>query len=233
MEKLINIKEQNGIKVCSARELHNFLEVGTRFRDWIERMFEYGFIENQDYTRVLNFERGGNQAKEYALTLDCAKEISMLQRNEKGKQARQYFIEVEKKARNISQDPLQLLKLAVSELEAKEHKILLQQNVIKQSAPKVEYFDEVLQSKSTYTTNQIAKELGMSAIGLNRFLKDNRIQYKQNETWVLYSKYQNKGFTKTKTHTYYNSQNEKCTSMQTVWTETGRLFIHEQISVTA
>lgn len=232
MEKLINIKEQNGTKVCSARELHSFLEVGSNFRTWIERMFEYGFVENQDFTKVSKNGRGQN-LKEYALTLDCAKEISMLQRNEKGKQARQYFIEVEKKARNISQDPLQLLKLAVSELEAKEHKILLQQNVIKQSAPKVEYFDEVLQSKSTYTTNQIAKELGMSAIGLNRFLKDNRIQYKQNETWVLYSKYQNKGFTKTKTHTYYNSQNEKCTSMQTVWTETGRLFIHEQISVTA
>ena len=95
MEKLINITEKNGRQVVSARELHEFLEVDTQFRTWIDRMLDYGFEENIDYTRANIFVRG-NEAKDYALTLDCAKEISMIQRSEKGKQARRYFIACEK-----------------------------------------------------------------------------------------------------------------------------------------
>lgn len=84
-------------------------------------------------------------------------------------------------------------------------------------------------SQSTYTTNQIAKELGMSAVTLNRKLSELRIQYRQNGQWLLYSKYQNKGLTKTHTHTFYHSDGTMGTSMQTVWTEAGRKMIHEQI----
>jgi hypothetical protein len=62
---------------------------------------------------------------------------------------------------------------------------------LKKQAPKVEYFDEVLQSQSTYNTNQIAKELGTSAVSLNKFLAKQKIQYKQSETWLLYHQYQN------------------------------------------
>lgn len=70
-----------------------------------------------------------------------------------------------------------------------------QQNELKTAAPKVEYYDDVLQSNSTYTTNQIAKELGMSAIELNRQLHHLKIQYKQSDTWLLYAKYQKSGYT--------------------------------------
>ena len=126
-----------------------------------------------------------------------------------------------------SRDPLQLLKMAVHELEAKEQQILLQEQSIKEAAPKVEYCNKVLQSESTYVTNQIAKELGMSARSLNKRLREFGVQYNQSGTWVLYKRYQGHGYTKTKTHHYYNSLNEQCTSMQTVWTEKGRMFIHD------
>lgn len=102
-----------------------------------------------------------------------------------------------------------------------------QQQELQISAPKVEYYNEVLSSTSTYTTTLIAKELGMSATNLNRLLHELKIQYKQSNTWVLYFKYENLGYTKTITSTYTDSLGVTRTSMLTVWTEKGRKFIHD------
>ena len=126
---------------------------------------------------------------------------------------------------------LQNLKKEREEKERLQIQNELQDKQLKISAPKVEYYDEVLQSKSTYTTNQIAKELGMSAIGLNSELNDLKIQYKQSGTWLLYSKYQNKGYTKTKTHTFTDNHGNTQTAMSTVWTEKGRLFVHGLVDI--
>lgn len=94
MNELIKITENNGKTAVSARSLYEFLEIGTRFNDWCKRMFTYDFVENVDYSK-LSID---NQQIDYALTIECAKEISMIQRTEKGKQARLYFIEMEKVA---------------------------------------------------------------------------------------------------------------------------------------
>lgn len=121
--------------------------------------------------------------------------------------------------------------------QAKEqNKILQQQTEIQKqqlqiAAPKVEYYDTVLQSKSTFNTNQIAKELGMSAETLNRKLKNLKVQYKQNGQWLLTSKYQNKGYTKTRTYTYTRVDGTTGTSLQTTWTEAGRQFIHRLFNI--
>ncbi|WP_100008877.1 antA/AntB antirepressor family protein [Escherichia coli] len=90
--------------LCNARNLHAFLGVGKRFASWItERIAEYGFVENQDYMIASQIReakgRGGHNRKEYHLTLDTAKELAMVERNEKGRQIRRYFIECEKKLR--------------------------------------------------------------------------------------------------------------------------------------
>ena len=116
--------------------------------------------------------------------------------------------------------------------QAKAEKALLEQqnnyltNEIKQQAPKVQYVDTVLQSVNTYATNLIAKEMGMSAETLNKKLREKGIQYRQSGVWVLSSKYQNKGYTKTRTHTYTRSDGSQSTAMLTVWTELGRAFLH-------
>lgn len=102
-----------------------------------------------------------------------------------------------------------------------------QKEILQLLAPKINYYNEVLTSNSTYTTTLIAKEMGMSAMCLNKKLKDLKVQYKQNEVWVLFSKYQNKEYTKTTTSTYTDCNGETKTAMLTVWTEAGRLFIHE------
>jgi len=120
----------------------------------------------------------------------------------------------------------QRVKALEADNAAKEETIELQQKELDQAAPKVQYVDTVLQSVNTYATNLIAKEMGMSAETLNKRLKEKGIQYRQSGVWVLTSKYQNKGYTKTRTHTYTRSDGSQSTAMLTVWTEQGRAFLH-------
>ena len=89
MTELIKVTYNNDRPVVSARELHDFLEVETPFNKWFPRMCEYGFTEGQDFWTFLSESTDGRPAQEAALTIDMAKEICMIQRSEKGKQARQ------------------------------------------------------------------------------------------------------------------------------------------------
>ena len=102
MNELIKITEKDGRRAVSARELHQFLENKRQFTDWIkQRIEQYWFVENQDFEVIHNFEKnpdGGRPTTEYALSIDMAKELSMVENNEKGRMARKYFIECEKKA---------------------------------------------------------------------------------------------------------------------------------------
>ncbi|EJF87744.1 phage antirepressor Ant [Bartonella melophagi] len=110
METLIPIwnhtMNQETVQTVNARELYTFLKVNSNFNDWIvHRIKEYGFLENKDFvsfTKILVNPQNGRPCIEYYLTLDMAKELAMIERNEKGKQARQYFIECERKAKQIT-----------------------------------------------------------------------------------------------------------------------------------
>lgn len=240
MNELIKITEYNGNQAVSARDLHKFLEITERFSSWFERMLQYGFVENQDFTSAKSFTLVNNGAQreidDYALTLDCAKEISMIQRSKKGKEAREYFIECEKQLRSgkfalptTYKEALQSLLIEVEAKERLQAQNELQAKELEKQAPKVAYYDEVLTSQSTYNANQIAKELGMSAVTLNKKLHELKVQYKQGGQWLLYHPHQNKGYTKTVTYTYTDSKGETCTNSSTVWTEKGRAFIHSLI----
>jgi len=115
---------------------------------------------------------------------------------------------------------------AEQQIARKDEFIEIQNKEISQLAPKAEYADKVLISVNSFTTNQIAKEYGVGAETLNAKLKSLGVQYKQNDQWLLYSKYQDKGYTKT--NTYQKTVNEvERTWHSTVWTEKGRKFIHE------
>jgi prophage antirepressor-like protein len=93
--------------------------------------------------------------------------------------------------------------------------------------PKTKYYDEVMQSKNLISTNVIAKELGMSAVTLNKKLHELGVIYKSGGTWVLYHKYQNKGYTATQTYLYKDNTGNDCTAIHTYWTQQGRQFIHD------
>jgi phage anti-repressor protein len=118
MKELIKITEQDGIKAVSARELHGFLGSKQRFADWIKnRINQYGLVENEDFVRFHksmksneSLQRGGDKRSiEYALSIDCAKELSMVEGNEKGKQARRYFIERDKELRAVERETAKIV----------------------------------------------------------------------------------------------------------------------------
>lgn len=116
MDLIPIITNENNEQLVSGRELHEFLEVRERYNDWFPRMREYGFSENVDFISFTEKSvKGGRPQQNHYLKLDMAKEISMIQRTEKGKQARQYFIEVEKRNKQreheLLSDPRTQLKL--------------------------------------------------------------------------------------------------------------------------
>ena len=133
--ELIKIIEREGRQLVSGRELHEFLEIRTKYKDWFRRMVEYGFEEESDFIRVAQ-KRATNNLKNpvttvinHAISLDMAKEISMIQRTEKGKVARQYFINCEKKLKEVKKlSPMELMELQFKTLKEQKEKIAQVEN---------------------------------------------------------------------------------------------------------
>lgn len=119
MSVLIPLHNHDGSQAVMGRDLHAFLEVETQYNKWIDRMIEYGFSEGQDFlVKNVQNPNGGRPRNEHIISLDMAKEISMIQRSEKGKQARQYFIECERRANSpVALSRKEILTMA---LEAEE-----------------------------------------------------------------------------------------------------------------
>lgn len=170
MNELITIKDHDGKKAVSARELSEFLEVKRDFTNWCKQMFDYGFEEGKDFTPILAKSSGGRPPMDYALTLDCAKEISMLQRSEKGKQARQYFIEMEKTALSTRpQSSLELLELAVKAIREQNATIdeiksdVRQLKAATQTMPDVYTAAGYLTIKGIKATLQLCQKVGTKA----------------------------------------------------------------------
>jgi anti-repressor protein len=120
--ELIKVTENNGKTAVSARELHAFLEVETPLTKWALRMFEYGFEENVDWTKLST----ENQQVDYAITLDCAKHLAMMQRTEKGMAARNYFIECEKQIKSALPQTYKEALLALIAKEEEKEQLALQ-----------------------------------------------------------------------------------------------------------
>lgn len=243
---------ENGEVIVSGRELHEFLELSTKYPDWIKRMIDYGFEEKVDFIEFWSEPNFGNAVEylgshqkmtangysiEHALKLDMAKEISMIQRNEKGKQARQYFIQVEKDYKNkltvqsyMIEDPIERAKQWIKEQE--ERQLLMLENtkkdqIIGELKPKADYTDLVLKSEGLMTISQIAKDYGFSGAKLNAILNVQGVQYKQSGQWLLYSKYHGKNYTKSNTINITRNDGSPDTKLNTKWTQKGRLFIYD------
>ena len=133
--ELIKIIEREGRQLVSGRELHEFLEIRTKYKDWFRRMVEYGFEEEIDFIKVAQ-KRATNNLKnpvttviDHAISIDMAKEISMIQRTEKGKIARQYFINCEKKLKEVKKlSPMELMELQFKVLKEQKEKIAQVEN---------------------------------------------------------------------------------------------------------
>ncbi|WP_022708925.1 antA/AntB antirepressor family protein [Bartonella bovis] len=165
---------QEIVQTVNARELYTFLKVHSNFNDWIaHRIKEYGFLENKDFVsfiQILVKPKSGRPSMEYYLTLDMAKELAMIERNEKGKQARQYFIECERKAKQITPSQIDYSNPQVilgvftylkNENERKDH-------IKEETLKPLERSDDLLD------INDAAQRLGMCSENLTNCLLNHR-----------------------------------------------------------
>ena len=238
MNELIKLNYDTGQPTVSASEMHKKLNIGTEFAKWFSRMSEYGFSHESDYSEVIvkNDEKpkGGRPATDYAISVDMAKQICMIQRTQEGKIIRQYFIDLEKAWNTPEQIMARALRVADQAVNSLKERcaflggqIVEQQKVIEELQPKASYYDMILQCKDLIATTVIAKDYGMSAKKFNAMLHDMGIQFKQGSTWVLYSDYQGKGYLKTKTHNYADTEGVQHSKEHSYWTQKGRLFLYD------
>lgn len=213
----IQVSEQ-GEQLVSGRDLHKFLEIGTPYKKWFDRMCEYGFSENVDFLTVDKNVYGQNgqlmpqKESDHLMKISMAKELSMLQRNDKGKQAREYFIKCEEA---WNSDDIILARA----VKIQNKKILDYKEYIQKLENKV---DRLVHSNKLYTATEIAKELGFkSAIELNKELEARKIQYKMNGTWVLSARYSEAGYTSIKQNELENG----AIIYDRKWTGLGRDFL--------
>lgn len=238
MNDLLKVNYDTDQPTVSARELHEKLNIGTKFTTWFERMKEYGFSEGNEFfpKRGETSEQGGRPQTDFQISVDMAKQICMIQRSPEGKMIRQYFIDLEKAWNTPEQIMARALKMANKSIDSLKERcaflggqIVEQQKVISELQPKANYVDTILQSKSLVLTTQIAKDYGMSARKFNRILNELKIQYKVGDQWVLYFKYQSNGYVHSRTINIIRSNGMPDTKMQTEWTQKGRLFLYDEL----
>lgn len=252
-------KRGNEQTAVDARELHAALGSKQQFANWIKNRIEkYGFIENQDFEVFNNFVKnpsevflknennpseGGRPAKQYILSLDMAKELAMVENNEKGRQVRLYFIAKEKELREKASSfhvPLnfrEALLLAAQQQEQIEeqqrqidqsnHEILELSHTVSTMEKKVTYMDKIFACQSTVKVKTIAQDYGMSAIAFNKLLHNHGIQYKCGDVWVLYAKYLQEGYVKDVSFGYEHKDGTTGVRCNTQWTQKGRAFLYQ------
>lgn len=187
MTDLIKVDYSGEKPAVSARDLHEFLEVSTDFRHWFPRMCEYGFAQGTDFNPVKNDRvqiegdrRVVRNVDDAAVTIDMAKEICMLQRNEKGKMARQYFLQLERdwnSPEKVMARALQIADRRIKTLEAK----------VQTDAPKVLFADSVAASTSTVLIGELAKIMRQNGINMGekrlfQWMRDNGYLVKRKGT---------------------------------------------------
>lgn len=233
MEQLIKVSVQNDQQLVSARDLYKGLGIKRRFSAWWEQNsseFELGV----DYEGVLKstpynplYPDKVQEVQDYVLTIDMAKQLCLLSRTKKGKEYREYLIEIEKKwndPQNVVQRAMDILHSENLQLKL-ENKSLNRQ--LEESNKKASYLDVILGTTDAMVTTQIAMDYGYSAVKFNKLLHQLGIQHKVNGQWILYKAYMGKKYTTTKLHTYTDKHGKDHAKPLTAWTQKGRRLIYD------
>lgn len=184
MNELITINYESERPTVSGRALHEALEINTPYTQWFGRMTEYGFTEDEDYTLVSQNCETNNPKNPYttrydhALTIPMAKELCMLQRNEKGKQFRQYFIKVEEAWNSpemIMKRALEIANANVKKLQIKVASLSVDNEIMK---PKADYFDELVERNTLTNFRETAKQLDIGEKKFIRYLVEHKYIYR-------------------------------------------------------
>lgn len=226
MNELIKVDYTGENLAVSARELHEFLDVGTKYADWFPRMCEYGFTEGQDFNLLKNerVQQEGNRmvsrlVDDAAVSIDMAKEICMLQRNEKGKLARQYFLALERDWNSPEKVMSRALRYAEQELKQVKaiNSALTVDNQIMR--PKAEYFDALVERNTLTSFRETAKELGVPPRKFVQFLLEGKYIYRDKKGKLLPYEAKNDGLFEVKE--CFNEKT-KWSGAQTLVTPKGR-----------
>lgn len=189
MNELLKVNYDNDRITLSARELHKFLGVTERFGNWFERMNQYGFQESIDYLGRKVFNTQAHQElQDYEITLDMAKEIAMIQRSDKGKEVRQYFLELERRWNSPEAVMNRALEYSRKQVKAlmEEKQGLIEEN--KELKPKALFADAVSASNESILIDQLAKLIRQNGyeIGQNRlfeWMRENEYLIKKGERY--------------------------------------------------
>jgi len=205
------------VNSVNARDLHEYLESGNRFADWIRgRITQYGFVEGVDFQTFSENTEKGRPRTDYAITLDMAKELSMVERNEKGKQARQYFIECERRAQRdpveVLNDPQAMRGLLLTYSE----KVLTLEQVVEEMQPTVDAYERIAVADGSLNVTEAAKALQMRPKDLFGFLSQNGWIYKRpgGRHWLGYQAKTNQGLLEHKITTVLTPDGEERVSEQ-------------------
>lgn len=219
MNDLIAINYDTDKPTVSGRELHEALEVKSKYADWFKNMCAYGFTEGEDYTAISKNLENGGRTIEHDITIPMAKEICMLQRNEKGKQFRQYFIKVEEAWNSpemIMKRALDYANESVKKLQIQVSALTVDNEIMK---PKADYFDELVERNTLTNFRETAKQLEVKEKSFIKFLLDHKYIYRDGKGKIMPYADKNNGLFEVK-----ESFNEKTqwSGTQTLITPKGR-----------
>ncbi len=195
MNEIIQINYKSENPTVSARDLHEGLEIKTAFKDWFPRMAEYGFEEGKDFCSKKSESTGGRPSVDYEVSVDMAKQICMIQRTEKGRIYRQYFLDLEKAWNTPEQVFARALKMANQKIdELKADKSILIEDV-QRMKPKEIFADAVSASRTSILVGDLAKLLRQNGINtgaqrLFEWLRNNGYLIKRKGTdWNMQTQY--------------------------------------------
>lgn len=238
---LIPLHEDNNQFPVLARDVHAFLESGQQFGNWIQnRIDTYGFIEGEDFLINLLKSTGGRPTKEYHITLEMGKELCMIESNEKGKQARLYFIHVEKLLKqvvaSIAPPSRKELALWVVELETTNERLMLanaeKDKQIMKMAPKAALMERVLDMDEKIDIGQTAKilKLPFGRNTLFKKLREKKILFKsKNEPKQDYI---DRGYFELKEHIVPRENHPDILTLKILVTQKGLEFIAGLFDIT-
>lgn len=230
MNELIKISSnENDEQVVSARELHKGLGLKKQFSDWWKQNSKL-LIEHEDFEGVLvsvpynpKYPDKTQQLDDYALTIDTAKHLAMQSQTKKGREYRKYFIQVEKAWNSpdmVMKRALQIADKRVIALQIENNYLNLE---LAEANKKLPFLEWALQTKGLVTPKIIAKKYGKTAIWLNDWLHKQGVQFKQGKCWVLYKKYDDKGYS----DTIFSPTDIDHLHPSMKWTVKGMKFIYE------
>lgn len=231
---VIPLTDNDGVQAVMGRDLHKFLEVGTAYSRWIERLIEkYGFVAGQDFMPKMAESTGGRPSEDHILTMDMAKELSMVQNNERGRQARQYFIECERRAKQPTVNGAELTRMELIQIamNAETERLQLEAKN-KELEPKADAYDEFIDATGKYNIGTVAKMFGKGQNWLFRELRNAGVLISKGAMRnTPYQQYMH--HFEVKAHTFERSNGEQGVSYTTYVQPSGIQFIQRKLNLSS